>query len=149
MAALDGAEIVLVLAAAPARIPDEQAAQMIAGLEGDYERMSEAINARLLKGASDEVRALIARDSARVPRSDALRLITASLRHDPLPALQRYRGPILAVITPDADTPNDIHHLVPDVQREMMDGTSHWMQLDKPEAFNRILDRFLERVDAS
>ncbi|MGZ8438153.1 MAG: alpha/beta fold hydrolase [Candidatus Limnocylindrales bacterium] len=30
-----------------------------------------------------------------------------------------------------------------------MDGTSHWMQLDKPEGFNRILDRFLERIEES
>ena len=139
----------LVLAAAPARIPDAQARQMIAGLEQDYERMSGAINARLLGGASDEVRALVARDSARVPRSDALRIITASLTHDPLPALERYRGPTLAVTTPDADTPDDIHHLVPGVQHETMDGTSHWMQLDKPEAFNRILDRFLDELEES
>jgi pimeloyl-ACP methyl ester carboxylesterase len=139
----------LVLAAAPARIPHEQAGQMIAGLEQDYERMSAAINARLLAGASDEVRALISRDSARVPRVDALRIITASLGHDPLPALQRYRGPVLAVTTPDADTPDDIQHLVPDVQHETMDGTSHWMQLDKPAAFNRVLDGFLERVEGS
>lgn len=139
----------LVLAAAPARIPDAQARQMIAGLEQDYERMSDAINTRLLRGASDEVRGLIARDSARVPRPDALRIISASLTHDPLPALEHYRGPKLAIVTPDADTPNDIHHLVPDVQREMMDDTSHWMQLDKPAAFNRILDAFLERIDAA
>lgn len=139
----------LLLAAAPARIPDAQARQMIAGLEQDYDRMSTTINARLLSGASDEVRALIARDAARVPRPDALRIITASLTHDPVPALEHYRGPTLAVNTPDADTPNDVHHLVPGVRHETMEGTSHWMQLDRPEAFNQILDRFLEGVDGS
>jgi len=122
---------------------------MIAGLEGDYERMCASINARLLTGASEEGQALITRDAARVPRDAGLRIITASLTHDPQPALERYHGPTLAVITPDADTPNDIHRLVPGVQHEMMDGTSHWMQLDRPEAFNRILDGFLARVDQS
>ena len=54
-----------------------------------------------------------------------------------MPALARYHGPMLAVVTPEADTPNDIHRLVPDVQHDVMDGTSHWMQLDDPEGFNR------------
>ena len=139
----------LLLAAPPARIPMEQARQMVAGLRQDYERMAGAINDRRLTGAGDEVRTLIARDAARVPQDDALRIIEASLTHDPTRALERYRGPVLAVTTPDADSPNDIHHLVPGVQHEMMEGTSHWMQLDDPAAFNRILDRFLERVDAS
>lgn len=139
----------LLLAAAPARIPGEQARQMIAGLAQDYERMSASINARLLNGASDDVRTLVARDAARIPRDAGLRIIEASLTHDPLPALQRFHGPTLAVITPEADTPNDIHRLVPGVLHEMMDGTSHWMQLDRPETFNAILNRFLARVDES
>lgn len=137
----------LVLAAAPARIPEAQAGQMIAGLEQDYERMSQAINSRLLTGASDEVRALIERDAGRIGRDAALRVIKASLTHDPLPALERYPGPKLAVTTPEADTPADIHRLVSDVPHDMMDGTSHWMQLDRPEAFNELLDRFLDRVE--
>jgi pimeloyl-ACP methyl ester carboxylesterase len=120
---------------------------MMAGLAQDYEGMSEAINARLLTGAGDDVRERITRDASRIPRTAALRVIEASLMHDPLPALERYDGPKLAVITPDGDTPDDIHRLLPDVQHVMIDGTSHWIQLDKPEAFNRIVDRFLEGVD--
>lgn len=139
----------LLLAAAPARVPAEQANQMIAGLTADYERMSASINARLLAGAADDVRALIERDAARVPRDAGLRIIEASLTHDPRPALERYHGPKLAVTTADVDTPNDIQHLDPDVEHEVMRETSHWMQLDRPEAFNRILDRFLERVDVA
>ena len=139
----------VLLAAAPARIPADQAAQMVAGLEHDYERMSAAINARLLTGATDEVRALVVRDAARLQQEAALRIIEASLMHDPMPALGRYHGPLLAVVTPEADTPNDIHRLVPDVDHVVMNGTSHWMELDDPEGFNRILDRFLERIDAS
>ena len=68
---------------------------------------------------------------------------------DPMPALLGYRGPMLAVVTPEADTPNEIRRLVPRVQHDVMDGTSHWIQLDKPEGFNRILDRFLEQIEES
>jgi pimeloyl-ACP methyl ester carboxylesterase len=136
----------LFLVAAPARVPVDQARQMIAGLESDYERMSEAINARLLIGAGDEVRALVVRDGARMPREAGLRVIEASLTHDPLPALARYRGPQLAVITPDTEGPNALHRLVPDMPHVVMDGTSHWMQLDKPGEFNELLDRFLDQA---
>jgi pimeloyl-ACP methyl ester carboxylesterase len=139
----------LVLAAAPVRIPAEQAAQMVAGMRADYQRMSASINERLLKGATAEVRELIVRDAERIPRDDGLRIIEASLTHDPLPPLERYRGPTLAITTPDADTPNDIQHLATDVAHEEMAGTSHWMQLDKPDEFNRILDRFLAGLEES
>ncbi|HEY8711737.1 MAG TPA: hypothetical protein VIM68_02635, partial [Thermoanaerobaculia bacterium] len=30
-----------------------------------------------------------------------------------------------------------------------MQGVSHWLMLDKPDDFNRILDDFLREVDAS
>jgi pimeloyl-ACP methyl ester carboxylesterase len=137
----------LLLAAAPARIPAGQAAQMVAGMQSDYERMSASINARLLDGARDEVRAVVGRDAARIPRDAGLRIIEASLTHDPIPALERFGGPKLALTTPDASTPNDIHRLAPDVAHEEMRGTSHWMQLDRPDEFNQILDRFLARVE--
>jgi pimeloyl-ACP methyl ester carboxylesterase len=111
--------------------------------------MSEAINARLLTGAGNDVRALVVSESARMPRDAGLLIIAASLTHDSIPALERYRGPKLAVVTPDADNPNDLHRLVSDLPHEVIEGTSHWMQLDRPDKFNGIVDRFLERVGAS
>lgn len=139
----------LLLAAAPARIPADQASQMIEGMGSDYVQMSEAINARLLTGAGSDVRALVVSESARMPRDAGLLIIAASLTHDSIPALERYRGPKLAVVTPDADNPNDLHRLVSDLPHEVIEGTSHWMQLDRPDKFNGIVDRFLERVGAS
>ena len=61
-----------------------------------------------------------------------------------MPALRRYRGPKLAVITPETDKPYDLHKLAPDLSHRLIMGTSHWMQMDKPEEFNRILDEFLK-----
>ena len=139
----------LLIAAAPARISAEQAAQMQAALEADYDKTSEQINARLLTGASDEVRAIVIRDARAVPRDAGLQIIRASFEYDPVPALQRYAGPKLAVTSPDATTPNDLHNLAGGITHEIMSGTSHWMELDKPDEFNRIVDRFLERIGGS
>jgi pimeloyl-ACP methyl ester carboxylesterase len=115
-------------------------------LAANYESTSEGINARLLEGAADDVRALVARDAAGIGREAGLRIIAASFDHDPIPALARYPGPKLAITTPDADTPNDLQNLANGVERQVIAGTSHWMQLDRPEEFNRILDAFLARI---
>lgn len=60
-----------------------------------------------------------------------------------MPALQRYRGPKLAVITSENDKPYDLHMLSPEMPHKVVPGTSHWLHMDKPEEFDRILDEFL------
>jgi pimeloyl-ACP methyl ester carboxylesterase len=62
-----------------------------------------------------------------------------------VPALQRYRGPKLAVITPENDKPYDLHMLAPEMPHKVVTGTSHWLHMDKPVEFNRILDEFLNK----
>lgn len=136
----------LLLVAAPAPIPTELAEPMLTMMESDYETTSASINARLMQGAGAEVQAVVSGDFKRVSQDAGLRVMRASLEHDPLPALERYPGPKQAVTTPDADTPNDLHNLVADMSRTEVAGTSHWIPMDKPDEFNRILDQFLERV---
>jgi pimeloyl-ACP methyl ester carboxylesterase len=51
------------------------------------------------------------------------------------------------VSTPPEGPVTELHQLVPGVEHETVEGTSHWIQLDEPERFDEILDRFLERVD--
>ena len=92
---------------------------------------------------------MITRDAELIPRNAGLQIIRASLEGDPVPALRAYPGPRLSVITPGGDTPNDLHRLVPELDHEEMAGTSHWMQLDRPGEFNRILDRFLHGIGGS
>jgi pimeloyl-ACP methyl ester carboxylesterase len=75
-----------------------------------------------------------------------LNLFQALFDYDPRPALHRYHGPKLAVITPDQDNPFELHRLVADLPYKVVTGTSHWLHLDKPEEFNHILDEFLKEV---
>jgi pimeloyl-ACP methyl ester carboxylesterase len=51
---------------------------------------------------------------------------------------------VLAVITPSNNYPFSLHRLGSGMPHRVVEGTGHWLQLDKPEEFNRILDRFLE-----
>jgi hypothetical protein len=69
-------------------------------------------------------------------------IIEASFSYDRLPALRRYVGPRLAIVTPSGDSPHDLHHLIPNLPRRRLEGTSHWIHMDEREAFNRWLEEF-------
>lgn len=133
----------LVMVGAPGQSPPEQAQQVMAAMESDYEKTSDGYWKRLLTGARPEVEAEIRADMARVPRDAALTMIRAIFEYDPLPALRAYSGPKLIVDTPHGDSPGALYHLAPAIPRKVMTGTSHWPQLDQPVEFNRILDEFL------
>jgi pimeloyl-ACP methyl ester carboxylesterase len=70
----------------------------------------------------------------------------ALARFDTSRALARFRGPVMSVTTPLNDYPSSLHRLHPELAHEGMTGVSHWLQLDRPAAFNRILDAFLGTV---
>jgi pimeloyl-ACP methyl ester carboxylesterase len=80
---------------------------------------------------------------AKIPQDAAVSMIRAVFEFDPLPALRAYKGPKLVVNTPHGDTPNVLHRQIPDLLYKQVAGTSHWLQMDKPDEFNRILDGFL------
>ena len=65
-----------------------------------------------------------------------------------VPPLKRYTGPTLIVATPEENQPTALYKQMPNIPHKIMTGTSHWMQMDKPEEFNQILDEFLKTVDA-
>ncbi|MCA1716828.1 MAG: hypothetical protein LC781_08215 [Actinobacteria bacterium] len=88
-------------------------------------------------------------DLRAAPKETVVGSFRAHSEYDPLPALQRYGGPKLSVITPVNDAPFGLHNLGADPSHTTFTGTGHWLQMDKPEEFNRILDEFLARIEAS
>lgn len=137
----------LILVVPPGSMSADQADQIVASMEADYEGMTERTTARLLDGARPETETRIRRDGS-MPRDKALRFIRATQSFDPEPPLRAYSGPKLA-ITGDTETPNDLHNLVGDLPRKVVSGTSHWLPMDDPEAFNRLVDEFLATIDES
>lgn len=133
----------LVLVGTPGKIPAEQAQQVMSSLKSDYENVMANYWNKLLTNAQPHVLAKMQSERERLPRTVSLSLIQAVFEYDPVPALRRYRGPKLAIITPDQDNPYDLHRLGTELPYRMLAGTSHWVHMDKPEEFNRILDEFL------
>jgi pimeloyl-ACP methyl ester carboxylesterase len=83
------------------------------------------------------------KDMQRMPKEMVISQIKELFWFDPKPSLDQYHGPKLFVITPGNDTKFSLHRLQPDFPHVIVSGTGHWIQLDKPDEFNRILDEVL------
>jgi pimeloyl-ACP methyl ester carboxylesterase len=136
----------LLLVVPPGKVPAEQAQKTVQALENDFGKVNAAYYEKLLTGAKPNVRSMIMSDAGRLPREAALALIKASQKYDAVSALQRYKGPKLSIVTPNNDTPIDLHNLRPDLPHVSIEGTSHWPQLDNPNEFNRHMDEFLAQT---
>ena len=84
----------------------------------------------------------------RLTHEDAvLGAVTGAVRYQPLPALERYTGPRLSVISDMNRLPYSLHKLLPDLPLHRMTGTGHWLMMDRPEVFNHLLDEFVAGVE--
>lgn len=138
----------LVLAATPGATPPTVSRPIVAALQSDTGQQTiDAYVKTLLAGATPSTIATIDSGAHHLTAEQAQDITEGLLIYNPLPALTSYAGPTLA-ITGDAepDMPAALHRLKPAMQHQTMTGTSHWMQLDKPDAFNAILDGFLATI---
>lgn len=139
----------LVLVGAPGKVPAEQAQQIITLLESDYEKTMDSYWSQLLTGAQPQVLEKLTEGRRKMPRDRTVSITKAIFHYDPLPALRSYPGQKLFVTAPPDEQPAALHNLVPDVPHRVVTNASHWLHLDKPEEFNRILDEFLSSVETS
>lgn len=131
------------------KVPGELANQLISALESDsYSRAIEDYYGMLLVGSQPAVREKVLQDLRNTPRETVIGIFKSSLWHDPLTPLQLYKGPKLSVVTTLNDAPFSLHNLDPDLPHILVTGTGHWLQMDKPEEFNQILDDFLALVES-
>ena len=137
----------LVLVAAPGKVPHEVAGQIVGAMEAEYASTAAGYWAQLTAGARPIVAEQIGRERDSLDAETGLAIIKATFAFDPLPALRRYRGPRLAVVTPRGTAPHDLQNLVPDLPRVVVEGTSHFLQMDDPATFDRIVDEFLATID--
>jgi pimeloyl-ACP methyl ester carboxylesterase len=97
-----------------------------------------------ISGPNPAVRERLLSDLRATPRETVVEAFKAVTRFDPKPALVRWRGPTLAVVTPTNNWPFSLHRIGAGLPYQVVEGTGHWLQLDRPAEFNRLLDRFLE-----
>lgn len=125
------------------QIPPAEAKAYLAGFESSYDSTSQGYWASIAGPDSATRRRLLA-DLKATPREAVVQGLRDVMQFDPHPALARYQGPRLSIVTPNNNMPSSLHRLGKGFPHRMVEGTGHWIQLDKPEEFNRLLDEFLE-----
>jgi len=126
-------------------IPAAEVRSFLEGLEASYDRFIQDYWTQIA-GPDATVRERLLADLRATPRESVVQGFQTVMRFDPKPALARYRGPILSVVTPYNDEPFSLHRLGKGFPHQVVEGTGHWIQLDKPEVFNRLLDDFLSNL---
>ncbi len=131
------------------RVPDQEVAPFLEALRADPLAELESYFRPLVVGGDADAARWVLED-LRLTHEDAVaKAVEGSLRYQPLPALARYPGPKLSIISDMNRLPYSLHNLLPDLPVRLMTGTGHWVMMDRPEAFNRLLDEFVEQVESA
>jgi pimeloyl-ACP methyl ester carboxylesterase len=98
-----------------------------------------------IAGSDGAVLERLLADLRATPRETVVGGLHAVMAFDPKPALARLRVPALAIVTPANDFPYSMHKVGAGLPHRVIEGTGHWLQIERPAEFNGILDRFLEQ----
>ena len=97
----------------------------------------------MLKPAKPATREAVLRELAGRPPQLFKSAWLGMFDHDTAADLARIPAPMMTVITPQNHQPYSLQTLDPAIAVREVAGVSHWIQLDDPEGFDRILDDFL------
>jgi pimeloyl-ACP methyl ester carboxylesterase len=155
-----------VVAAACRRIPQRLAGALFLDAGGDLrgvpleaqrtwrqgfepDRFEETVRTwflQLLTPASAETRTRVLETLARTQRAAYVGATDELFTFDPAGAIRCFGGPKALLSVLSLDGPLSLRHTVPELPCEFIDGVSHWLQLDRPEVVNEVLDRFLASI---
>jgi pimeloyl-ACP methyl ester carboxylesterase len=138
----------LMVAGTPGKSSDSISKPVIASLQsGKYDTVMKNYMEQLARDAKPSTYAAVMPRLDSMPRTQAIEEVKAVFNYDPIPDLTKYNGPKVIVSTiREEQMPNALSKSFPSVTNKIVDGTSHWMQMDKPGDFNRIMDEFLQNA---
>jgi pimeloyl-ACP methyl ester carboxylesterase len=125
-------------------MPADEVRPFLAGLESSYDQTIQEYWTGIA-GPNVAIRERLLDDLRATPRETVIQGLHEVMRFDPDPALARYGGPIHSIVTPSNDAPFSLHRLGKGFPYTVVKGTGHWIQLDKPDDFNHVLDEFFEK----
>lgn len=129
------------------RLPREQIEPFLEALRQDPLGELESYFRQILVGGDPDASGWVLED-LRLTHEDAIpRAVEGSAVYQPLPALARYTGPKLSIISDMNSLPFSLHRLVRDLPVRLMPGTGHWLMMDRPEVFNHLVDELLEQIE--
>ena len=128
-------------------IPADQLTQIHASLDQDpYAVVEQFWHQQMFIDSREDVKQRLLASLRKMPRNAVNELTKEAFAVDASLALRRYAGPRFAIVTPRNDVPLSLHNTVPGVIHTVVEGTGHWIHLDKPDEFNKTLDGLLKQV---
>jgi pimeloyl-ACP methyl ester carboxylesterase len=101
-----------------------------------------------IAGNDPVIRERLMRSLDRTPKAAVVGMLWALQRTDLSQAITTFTKPKLAVVTPYNDFPFALHRIDPTMRAIVIEGTGHWLHMEKPDEFNAILEEFVARVTA-
>jgi pimeloyl-ACP methyl ester carboxylesterase len=128
------------------RIPKEELEPFLASLREDPVSEMSWNYRQILVNAEPSVADRVLDDLRQADPEVFLASLRSSFGYSPLKALERYEGPLLSVVSDLNDLPYSLHHLIGDLDHRVLVGTSHWLMMDRPDAFGRLLLEMRDRA---
>jgi pimeloyl-ACP methyl ester carboxylesterase len=129
------------------KMPREETEPFLASLRKDPLGELTSYFRQLLVGGDKDAARWVLEDLKLTAETAIVKSLEGSFKYPTLKSLKKYPGPKLSVVSGMNSLPNSLHRLQPDLSTRMMPGAGHWLMMDRPEAFNHIVEEFLDAVE--
>jgi pimeloyl-ACP methyl ester carboxylesterase len=140
------AGLVLADASGNVKVDKATADKFLSALRANKDSVVRQWFAPILKPSSEAVRDAVYTSVHNTPVEVLIGALQSLTTIDVGPLLRAYHGPKLAIVAADIENPMSLHVQFPQVPVKKMTGVGHWLMMDKPDEFNRLLDEFLATV---
>lgn len=128
------------------RVPEDQSRAFLDALRTDPLAETESYFRQLLVGGDPEAARWVLDDLRSTHEEAVLQALESAAAFQPLPALARYGGPKLSIVSDLNSLPISLHRLT-DLPTRLLHGCGHWVMLDRPLVVNELLDEFIDQAD--
>jgi pimeloyl-ACP methyl ester carboxylesterase len=147
--AVKGLVLVDIVLDAEQRTPPEQVEAMAKQLAADYKAVTTHMSNEYLfgPGTPAPVRERVLGQALAMSPAVSIALLRQVWTYDPLPALREIQAPIRAVNADKFPTNLEVNRRhMQGYEAEIVEGTAHYLMLEKPDRFARALDEALTKV---
>jgi pimeloyl-ACP methyl ester carboxylesterase len=136
--------------AAASRLPltQQEKDQFSAALRADKMRVVRAWFAPMLTPSPEKVREDVFASVEKTPADVLIGALMSLTAFDAKTLVTSYKGPTLAVVASDLETPLSFQRQFPDVRAVKISGAGHWLMLDKPAQLDSALDEFMSTLSS-
>jgi pimeloyl-ACP methyl ester carboxylesterase len=130
------------------KIPPAALDEWMTGFRGEtYAKAIAAHWRRILLNADSAVTKAVIGSLQNTQKEVVVSALESSCVFDPAAALKNYHGPMQTIVSGLPDNPMALHYAIPNLPRVTMPGTGHWLQMERPQEFNQLMDNFLNSID--